>query len=102
MKQMAHLMCSILMEIINWEGLVSSFAGVLMDLLGSWFGFLFQPQINDPLVAANFKAITNLGRAPNTLWLDLSTENVYCEELQVLFTKNSNSFWTLQQPQTSE
>ena len=36
---------SILMEIINWKGLVSSFASVLMDLVGSWFGFLFQPQI---------------------------------------------------------
>ena len=49
---------------------------------------------NDPLVAANFylKAITNLGRAPNTLRMDLGTENVYCEELQVFFTKNSNSF----------
>ena len=30
-----HLMCSILMEIINGKGLVSSFAGVLMDLVGS-------------------------------------------------------------------
>ena len=49
---------------------------------------------NDPLVAANFylKAITNLGRAPNTLRMDLGTENVYCEELQVFFTENSNSF----------
>ena len=49
---------------------------------------------NDPLVVANFylKAITNLGRAPNTLRMDLGTENVYCEELQVFFTKNSNSF----------
>ena len=27
------------------KGLVSSFASVLMDLVGSWFGFLFQPQI---------------------------------------------------------
>ena len=50
---------------------------------------------NDPLVVANFylKAITNLGRAPNTLRMDLGTENVYCEELQVFFTKNSNSFF---------
>ena len=49
---------------------------------------------NDPFVVANFylKAITNLGRAPNTLRMDLGTENVYCEELQVFFTKNSNSF----------
>ena len=49
---------------------------------------------NDPLVAANFylKAITNLGRTPNTLRMDLGTENVYCEELQVFFTKNRNSF----------
>ena len=49
---------------------------------------------NDPLVAANFclRAITNLGRARNTLRMDLGTEKVYCEELQVLFTKNSNSF----------
>ena len=49
---------------------------------------------NDPLVAANFylKAITISGRAPNTLRMDLGTENVYCEELQVFFTKNSNSF----------
>ena len=49
---------------------------------------------NDPLVVANFylKAITNLGRAPNTLRMDLGTENVYCEELQVFFTKSSNSF----------
>ena len=49
---------------------------------------------NDPLVAANsyYKAITNLGRAPNTLRMDLGTENVYCEETQVFFTKNSKSF----------
>ena len=49
---------------------------------------------NDPLVAANFclRAITNLGRAPNTLRMDLGTENVYCEVLQVFFTKNSDSF----------
>ena len=49
---------------------------------------------NDPFVVANFylKAITNLGRAPDTLRMDLGTENVYCEELQVFFTKNSNSF----------
>ena len=48
---------------------------------------------NDPLVVANFclKAITNLGITPNTLRMDLGTENVYCEELQVFFTKNSNS-----------
>ena len=50
--------------------------------------------INDPLIAANFclKAITNLGRTPNTLRMDLFRENVYCEELQVFFTINSNSF----------
>ena len=49
---------------------------------------------NDPLVVANFylKAITNLGRAPNTLRMDLGTENVYCEELQVFFNKNNHSF----------
>ena len=49
---------------------------------------------NDPLVAANFylKAITYLSRAPNTLRMDLGTESVYCEELQVFFTKSSNSF----------
>ena len=37
-------------------------------------------------------AITNLGRAPNTLRMDLGIENVYCEELQVSFIKNSDSF----------
>ena len=49
---------------------------------------------NDPLVVANLylKAITNLGRAPNTLQMDLGTESVYCEEFLVFFTKNSNSF----------
>ena len=48
---------------------------------------------NDPLVVANFclTAITNLGRAPNTLRMDLGTENIYCEELQVFFTKDSDS-----------
>ena len=48
---------------------------------------------NDPLVVANFylKAITNLERAPNTLRMDLGTENVYCEELLVFFNKNSDS-----------
>ena len=58
------------------------------------FGFLFQPKNNDRLVAAHFylKAIANLGKTPNTLRMDLGTENVYCEELQVFFTKNSNSF----------
>ena len=46
---------------------------------------------NDLLIVANFylKAITNLDRAPNTLRIDLGTENVYCEELTI---KNSNSF----------
>ena len=29
----------------KWKGLVSSFASVLMDLVGSWFGCLCQPQI---------------------------------------------------------
>ena len=49
---------------------------------------------NDPLVVANFylKVIANLGRALNTLPMGLGTKNVYCEELQVFFTKNSNSF----------
>ena len=49
---------------------------------------------NDPLVAANLylKAITNLGSTANTLRMYLGTENVYCEEFQVFFTKNSNSF----------
>ena len=49
---------------------------------------------NDPLIAANFclKAVKNLGRTPNTLRMDLGTQKVYCEELQVFFTKNSNSF----------
>ena len=44
------------------------------------------------LVDANFylKAITNLGRAPNTLRMDLGTENIYCKELQAFFTKSSN------------
>ena len=40
----------------------------------------------------DLKAIKSLGRAPNTLRMDLGTENVYCEKLQVFFTKNSNSF----------
>ena len=46
------------------------------------------------VVVANFylKSVTNLGRAPNTLRMELGTENVYCEELQVFFTKSSNSF----------
>ena len=40
---------------------------------------------NDPRVVANFyiKTIANLDRAPNTLRMDLGTENVYCEDLQV-------------------
>ena len=48
---------------------------------------------NDLLVVANFylKAITNLDRTPNTLRMDLGTENVYCEELLVFFNKNSDS-----------
>ena len=48
---------------------------------------------NDPLVVANFylKAITNLDRTPNTLRMDLGTENVYCEELLVFFNKSSDS-----------
>ena len=77
MKQMAHLMCSILIETINWKGLVSSFAGVLMDLVKSWFWLFVWTTNKDPLVAANFyiKSITNLGRAPNTLRMDVGTEN---------------------------
>ena len=88
---MAHLMCSILMEMINRKGLVSLFTGVFMDLVESWSEFLFQPQIMI-LLLLQIKAITNLSRAPNTLRMDLGTENVYCEELQVFFSKNSNIF----------
>ena len=56
------------------------------------------------LVDANFylKAITNLGRAPNTLRMDLGTENIYCKELQAFFTKNVTSVCTLHQTGTSE
>ena len=41
------------------------------------------------VVVANFylKSVTNLGRAPNTLRMELSTENVYCEELPSIFHK---------------
>ena len=94
MKQMAHLMCSILMDMINWKGSVSLFTGVLIDLVRKLIGLFVSTTNNDPLVVANLclKAITNLGRTPNTLRVDLGTENVYCEELQVFFTKNSSSF----------
>ena len=50
---------------------------------------------NDPLI----KAITNLGRAPNTLPMDLSTENVYCEYFSL---KTVTVFCTLHQPGSSE
>ena len=91
MKQMAHLMCSILVEIIRFgfaiHRCIDGFSRKLIWLFVSITN-------NDPLVVVNFQlnAITNFGRAPNTLRMNLSTENVYCEELQVLFTNNSNNF----------
>ena len=33
-----------------------------------------------------------LGKAPETLRMDLGTENIYCEDLQVFFTKSDDSF----------
>ena len=57
--------------------------------------FLFQPQIMILflLQISILKLLQNLGRAPNTSRIDLGTENIYCEELQVFFTKNCNSFF---------
>ena len=59
------------------------------------FWLFFSTTNNDPLIAANFclKAVTNLRRTPHTLRMDLGTENIYCEELQVFFAKNSDSFF---------
>ena len=50
---------------------------------------------NDRLVNANFyrTAIGNLSRATNALRIDFGTENMYCEERQVLFINNGNSFF---------
>ena len=49
---------------------------------------------NDPLVIANYyiNCMSRLALAPNTLRMDLGTENVYCEELQVFFTQKRDSF----------
>ena len=49
---------------------------------------------NDPLVIANhyLGCISRLGMVPRLLRMDLGTENVYCEELQVFFIKKSDSF----------
>ena len=84
---MAHLICSIFWFGFAIHGCINKFSRKLI-----WF--FVSTTNNDSLVVANFylKAITNLGRAPNTLRMDLDTENVYCEELQVFFTKNSNNF----------
>lgn len=44
---------------------------------------------NDPLVIANYylNCIKHYKKAPKTLRMDLGTENIYCEDLQVYFTK---------------
>ena len=55
------------------------------------FGFTIHRCIDG--FSSYYKAITNLGRTPTTLRMDLGTENTYCEELQIFFTKNSNSFF---------
>ena len=49
---------------------------------------------NDPLVIANFflACIRTHGIAPKLLRMDKGTENIFCEDLQVYFTGNINSF----------
>ena len=49
---------------------------------------------NDQIVVANYylKFVSKHWRAPNTLRMDLGTENIYCQDLQVFFTKNEHSF----------
>ena len=49
---------------------------------------------NDPIVIANYylNCISRLGKAPKTLRMDLGTENIYCQDLQVFFTKIDDSF----------
>ena len=54
------------------------------------FGFTIHSCIGG--FSSYYKAITNLGRTANTLRMELGTENTYCEELQIFFIKNSNSF----------
>ena len=49
---------------------------------------------NDPLVIANYylSCVKAYGIAPKLLRMDRGTENIYCEDLQVFFTGNANSF----------
>ena len=48
----------------------------------------------DPIVIANLylRCVYVHGTAPNTLRMDLGTENVYCEDLQTFFTGDEDSF----------
>ena len=68
--------------------------GCINGFSRKWIWHFVSTTDNNPLVVSNFylKPITNLGKAPNTLRMDLGTENVYFEEIQVFFTKNSISF----------
>ena len=86
------------------KGLVSSFASVLMDLVGSWFGFLFQPQIMI-LLLVQISILKLL-----QIWAE---HQIHCEWTWVQKTfivknfkyfslKTVTAFCTLHQPGTSE
>ena len=88
----------------KWKGLVSSFASVLMDLVGSWFGFLFQPQIMI-LLLLQISTLKLL-----QIWAE---HQIHCEWTWVQKTfivknfkyfslKTVTVFCTLHQPGTSE
>ncbi len=49
---------------------------------------------NDPLVIANYylSSVKAHLKAPKMLRMDKGTENIYCEDLQVFFTGNADSF----------
>ena len=49
---------------------------------------------NDPLIIANFclSCISKYNICPRTLRMDRGNENTYCEDQQVIFTENPESF----------
>ena len=86
------------------KGLVSSFASVLMDLVGSWFGFLFQPQIMI-LLLLQISILELL-----QIWAE---HQIHCEwtwiqktfivkNLKYFSLKTVTVFCTLDQPRTSK
>ena len=67
---------------------------VSMDLVEKILWLNAASPNNDPLIIANYFLawIKRYKLVPQTLRMDRGTENIHCEDLQVYFTKNAESF----------